>query len=205
MNAFDALRSSQPPPFPSFQGPVSVSAPKHQGGKRKSAPESLEPTATGSAKRRQPDMTQHILPKPSNGSPGFNPSQNPVQPKKRGRPSKATVEQRQAEAIARGEVIAPPKTSTPKPEIQAGGESVSTPVYTAIAPMVSPRPPHSPMAPASFESPQLANREADSPGKRKRAKPAPKSSKVRCTNNPLPARLTIVSRRLSRAKAPSQL
>lgn len=162
---------TQLPPFhsQSFPGPISLARPTT---KRKSIPDSLEP-AVSSAKRRQSDMTQHILPKPSNGSPGFNPSQSTIQPKKRGRPSKADVEQRQAAAIARGDIIAPPKPATPMPEALPAGESASTPIYAAIAPMLSPRPPASPMTPTTFVNP-----EADSAGKKKRAKPPPKAPKV---------------------------
>jgi hypothetical protein len=78
-----------------------------------------------SPKRRQsgqenpPTSARDIRPKPTsaNGSPlPFTSATLPSapQPKKRGRPSKADVELRQQEAIARGEVLPPPRTLTPK-------------------------------------------------------------------------------------------
>ena len=119
-----------------------------------------------------------ILPKlPSNySSPSsFNPSRATTAPKKRGRPSKADVEQRQAEAIARGEVI-PPKTLTPKPEKQGGGESVGS--YPAIAPMISPGPAPERPPQTSFESRPYRSPVEDSPAKKKRARPGSKTGKV---------------------------
>jgi hypothetical protein len=123
-------------------------------------------------------IARDILPKPpsNHGSPsGFNPSRATTAPKKRGRPSKADVEQRQAEAIARGEVI-PPKTLTPKPEKQGGGESVGG--FPTIAPRISPGPAPERPPQASFESRPYGSPVEDSPAKKKRARPGSRPAKV---------------------------
>ena len=150
--------------------------------KRKPPPESLDPSTAGPpAKRRTSGadsmIARDILPKPASnhGSPSFNPSQPTAAPKKRGRPSKAAVERRQAEAIARGEVI-PPKTLTPKPEKQGGVESVGG--YPPIAPMGFPGPASERPPQASFESRPYASPVEGSPGKKKRARPGSRPAKV---------------------------
>lgn len=118
MDAFDAFRTS---PLSSLPPNLSVPPQLQSSGastKRKSGPENLEPSsAAPTPKRRQSGadsigLTRSIQPKPSsNGSPqSFSPLVAGQQPKKRGRPSKADVEARNAEAIARGEVIPPPRT-----------------------------------------------------------------------------------------------
>lgn len=152
-------------------------------------------------KRRQSGVelvtsARDIRPKPtsSNGSPLMFPAlpgQVTVPAKKRGRPSKADVEERQREAILRGEVLPPPKTTAPKGGAKQGisGEPSSA-GYATIAPMgfapgsemgggiqyqsgpmeaASAPPPHSP---AAMVPP------GDSPGKKKRPRAAPRQPKV---------------------------
>lgn len=170
MNMFDQLRPSQPPPPPFHTQPyqVPVITPKLTTTKRKPPPENLETTGGHDQKRRLSDMNQHmsIAPKPTHVSPRFG---SPVtQGKKRGRPSKAAVAQRDAEAIARGEVIAPPRTSSLRAET-AGGERMAAQVYANIAP--TPHPMGSPIHPASFGSPPYASSEVGSP---KKKRPPPK-------------------------------
>jgi len=96
-------------------------------------------------KRRGPGLegistARNIQPRPPNGSPTpFSPSA-PGQPssmggKKRGRPSKKDLEIRQAEAIARGEIITPIKSAaleTPKLPVHEDFKA-----FVPIAPMVT--------------------------------------------------------------------
>jgi hypothetical protein len=128
-----------------------------------------------------------IRPKPtsSNGSPhpfSALPGQPAAPAKKRGRPSKADVEERNREAIARGEVLPPPKAITPKGGKQPITGEPSSAGYAAIAPMGT-APPEQ-MAGAQYQSgPVEAGMTAtvapaapgDSPGKKKRVRAAPRS------------------------------
>jgi hypothetical protein len=179
MNAFDAIRNASPlqPHQPSFQTqsyqvPMSASVPKPV--KRKQPPESLETGGSASpVKRRISDIPQHptIRPKPTVGSPGQPSPNSSTQAKKRGRPSKAAVAQRDAEAIARGEVIPPPpRTSSLRPDTP-GEYRFHTPTYANIAPLLSPRPIPSPITPATYDTPNFSTSEPNSPGRRKKQLP----------------------------------
>jgi hypothetical protein len=144
-------------------------------------------------KRRQSGVetvtsARDIRPKPtsSNGSPhpfSSLPGQSAVPTKKRGRPSKADVEERQREAILRGEVLPPPKAITPKGGKQAVTGEPSSAGYAAIAPMGSAPAPElsggvqcGPIEAAS--APATMVPAGDSPGKKKRARAAPRQPKV---------------------------
>jgi len=146
-------------------------------------------------KRRQSGVetvppARDIRPKPtsSNGSPhpfSALPGQPPAPAKKRGRPSKADVEERNREAIARGEVLPPPKAMTPKGGKQPVTGEPSSAGYAAIAPMVTAPPEQSggvqyqagPIE-AGMTTTAAPTAPGDSPGKRKRARPAPRQPKV---------------------------
>jgi hypothetical protein len=172
MDAWDALRAGQSSSFPPN---YPVHAMSGALPKRKPPPESLDPFASAPPpKRRQSGDTtigaqRVIQPKPSsNGqSPlSFSSAQPGQQPKKRGRPSKAEVEARNAELVARGEVIPPSKASTPRskasglpprdPESMVQRETIIHPARTPAAPMQSSGTGEStasePSAPAPFES-----------------------------------------------------
>lgn len=176
MNTFEAIRIGQSAPHQPFQTQpyqIPLAVPPSKQAKRKPPPDSLE---TSSSKRRISDIAQHpnILPKPLVGSPGQSSQPTTTQGKKRGRPSKAAVAQRDADAIARGEVIAPVRTSSLRPDTPGAGERTGTPMYQNIAPMMSPRHPiPSPITPAPYEQHSFTGSEA-SPGK----KTAPALKKV---------------------------
>ncbi|KAH8602333.1 hypothetical protein B0O99DRAFT_680464 [Bisporella sp. PMI_857] len=119
IDAFERLRSHHhaniSPPFQSSPGPA----------KRKTAPDSFDSTAATPPFKRPHSgaesnaSTRNIQPKPiSAASPqSFPPivsGSHQAQPKKRGRPSKAEIEARNAQALARGEILPPLKTPTPK-------------------------------------------------------------------------------------------
>jgi hypothetical protein len=150
-----------------------------------------------SPKRRQsgqdnPPMSasaRDIRPKPTsaNGSPlPFSSVPLPIAtqpPKKRGRPSKADVELRQQEAIARGEVLPPSRTLTPKtlkPSTMRDEPGRSG--FTMIAPMAPILPsndPHMPGSPYQGDPSAAATEAAE---KKKRARPPatnrPKGSRI---------------------------
>ncbi|EPE35455.1 hypothetical protein GLAREA_11154 [Glarea lozoyensis ATCC 20868] len=147
VDAFESLRSSQRSPYPSLPPPhQQQSGFTSSGSKRKSGSE-LEPLMTQPPpKRRQsgqdnpPMSARDIRPKPTsaNGSPlPFQSASLPPAPqaKKRGRPSKADVEQRQMDAIARGEVLPPSRTLTPKTLKPSTMRDEQRQPFTAIAPM----------------------------------------------------------------------
>jgi hypothetical protein len=146
MSAWEDLQRipySGPSFAPSFAPPAAASG---SSSKRKSAPDNLDTTSAGpSQKRRQSGSdaiaARTIQPKPaSNGSPqSFSPLASGQQPKKRGRPSKADVEARNAEAIARGEVIPPPRSAGPRnPQMVGIGQfDARSPIQRDLAP--SPR------------------------------------------------------------------
>ncbi|KAI9050185.1 hypothetical protein LZ554_006326 [Drepanopeziza brunnea f. sp. 'monogermtubi'] len=188
-DAFEALRPSPPTQVYQFQAhsqslpalsPIIASA----GIKRKS-PGHLELFSPASdPKRRQSNdpvpTARDIRPKPppSNGSPLSMGSFHPSEPKKRGRPSKKDVERKQAEAIARGDII-PPATTTPLLGYASHNNEVGMSNYAPILPT----PPS--MTPAHVYGPTQSTpmREgtpesaAELPGKRKQAKalkPSPK-------------------------------
>ena len=179
--AFENLRTSQPHASSSLPPPSS-------SHKRKSgAAELLDPlSASPAPKRRQSGtniITRELQPKPaSNGSPvSFVTPSTGATTKKRGRPSKADVEQRQAEAIARGEVLPPPKTPAPKGgRASSGVAEVSTSGFAAIAP--TPTMGSSialePNAQVPFQSDQAESPALDASGKKKRQRPSSRSSKV---------------------------
>lgn len=128
-----------------------------------------------------------ILPKPTsaNGSPlPFSPLPGPPPPvpKKRGRPSKADVELRQQEAIARGEVLPPSATTgtrtlTPKPPFKQATRDEPSRGLTVLAPMTGTGPSTDHSMGAHYQTePSMV----DSPGrkKRQRAPVKPKVSKI---------------------------
>lgn len=129
MDAWNALR---PPTLQSYTpvhlGPNSLPVPPGPSissapHKRKPPSETGELFAAGHPPKRRQSAgdttisTQRVIqPKPSsNGqSPPLFASPLPGQPKKRGRPSKAEVEARNADLVARGHVLPPQKVSTPR-------------------------------------------------------------------------------------------
>ena len=164
MDAWSALRPHAPQSYtPSYLGPQVLAPP--QGPPISSAPQKRKPPSeTGETfaaahppKRRQSagdttTSTQRVIqPKPSsNGqSPPLFASPLPGQPKKRGRPSKAEVEARNADLVARGHVLPPPKTTTPRskpPELapreaesMAQREAAFFPVRPTLPPIIGPR------------------------------------------------------------------
>jgi hypothetical protein len=155
----------------------SYSLPPAPERKRKS--EGLEPLHAA-PKRRQSgaDNMIRIQPKPSsNGSPLSFSTTPATQPKKRGRPSKAEVEKRNAAAVARGEVIMP--RTTVARESMGGEVSTEAAVSStgfgglpAIAPMVPTGPSSSfQTGPSEAETGDLANK------MKKRGRPGSRSSK----------------------------
>ncbi|RDL39327.1 uncharacterized protein BP5553_03667 [Venustampulla echinocandica] len=177
IDAYEALRNG----LAGRHSPYPILALPSTSNKRKSAPESLEHILTApSPKRRQSGVetlssARDIRPKPpsSNGSPlPLTSLVGPPapQPKKRGRPSKADVELRQQEAIARGEVLPPSKILTPKAPKQVVGQQSSTAGFTVIAPMTTAGPPTDPSAAGQYQGETIMG---DS-GKKKRA---PRQSK----------------------------
>lgn len=185
MNVWDTLRG-----VPS-SSTTSIPAPAPER-KRKSAPEALEPfQAAPQSKRRQSgaDNMIRIQPKPSsNGSPlSFSSAPTTQLPKKRGRPSKADVEARNAAMIARGEVIKP-RTPAPRepvgvdPATESGVSSGGFGSLVPIAPMLQPAPTFEPSMStgASYQSgpPEDDTIEADAPSRKKRGRPSSRSSKV---------------------------
>jgi len=154
-------------PHPHQQQPPQLQQQQPKQTKRKPPPDSLE---ASTAKRRTSDIPQlsNIAPRPIPGSPGQQ-SSTSAAPKKRGRPSKATVARRDAEAIARGEVIAPIRTSSLRPDTPGARERTGTPIYQAIAPMMSPRMPMpSPLTPGGYGMQSFEASDANSPGKQNR-------------------------------------
>jgi hypothetical protein len=181
MIAYENLRTSQ--------SSASSSLPPPSGSnKRKSgATELLDPLSAAPAQKRRQSSTniiaRELQPKPaSNGSP--IPLVTPpagTHIKKRGRPSKADVEQRQAEAIARGEVLPPPKTPAPKGGRQSTGlVEANTSGFAVIAPTptMGSGPLSEPSAQVPFQREQAGSPPLDASGKKKRARPSSRSSKV---------------------------
>lgn len=160
--------------------PLSLSVP-HNPNKRKSAPEiyTQQPSAESASKRRQSGVeiipgARELAPKPSNGSPSPMGALPGKPLKKRGRPSKADQERKHAEAIARGEVIAPTMT-TQMGTFQAPSEEPSG--YAPIAPspsMVAPATTYESHLKEAGESEVKQTPPGDSPGKKKR-KPPPRA------------------------------
>lgn len=168
MDAWNALRPSAPQSYtpshlglqgrPGPPGPPISSAPQ----KRKPPSETIESfTAAHPPKRQQSagdstTSTQRVIqPKPSNGqSPPLFPSPQPGQPKKRGRPSKAEVEARNADLVARGHVLPPPKTPTQRSRPPELAPREPEPMVHREPPFFSTRPsmPHI-MAPRAAEGP----------------------------------------------------
>jgi hypothetical protein len=177
--------------------------------KRKPPPESLEPFAAAPPPKRRQSGEGSIIgaqrviqPKPSsNGqSPiSFSSPQSGQQPKKRGRPSKADVEARNAELVARGEVLPPPKAATPRPRapelaprepesIMQQPRDILNPMRTPIAPMMSPQmgmgmgmgPSSEPSPQMPYESRPIQGRPVDSDASdqsaRKKRRPGSRSS-----------------------------
>jgi hypothetical protein len=186
MNVWNTLRGASSSSVSSLPAPPTER-------KRKSAPEALEPSqAAPQPKRRQSgaDNMIRIQPKPSsNGSPlSFSTPPTTQQPKKRGRPSKADVEARNAAAIARGEVIAPPRTPASRETI--GGEAATESGIASggfggmvtIAPMIPPGPASEPSRSTGtpFQSGPNEGETGgrDVSGKKKRGRPGSRSSKV---------------------------
>jgi hypothetical protein len=146
MDAWNALRSSPTPTY--LSGPPVSNAPH----KRKSPAEPAESFSPAHPpKRRQSASdttagTQRVIqPKPSaNGqSPPLFSLPQPGQPKKRGRPSKAEVEARNADLVARGYALPPSKTPTPRskppelaprePESMAHRDAIFPERFTAVS------------------------------------------------------------------------
>ncbi|TAQ90549.1 hypothetical protein B7494_g1103 [Chlorociboria aeruginascens] len=193
IDAFESLKASHPPTT-SAAFPVFPSIPS----KRKSTSDAEAfpafPAADPSRKRRQSGhelvaIARNIQPRPaSNGSPiAFSPSLPVgVQAKKRGRPSKADLQARQAEAIARGEVLPPPRTPIAMGpsmggDVGAGGmvETATSGGFIAVAPVLAPAP--APPGPSTSErsarTPVAGEGDESSKKKRKIASakgPAPK-------------------------------
>ena len=176
---WDTLRAGPPP------SSLPIPAPER---KRKSAPEALESLqAAPQPKRRQSgaDTMIRIQPKPSsNGSPLSFTTPPATQPKKRGRPSKADVEARNAAAIARGEVIPPPKTPVGRESMggDASAESgISSGGYggpVAIAPLAASGPVSGPRMSTSVQSGPSEGAKGDLTIKKRRGRPSSRSSKV---------------------------
>jgi len=103
------------------------------------------------------------------------------EPKKRGRPSKKDVERKQAEAIARGEIIKP-GLSTPISGQPVSGEDVNVGgSYATILPTppsLAPTHPYESSPKLPIEKDMLDTSAVDSPGKKKRPRPSSKSTKV---------------------------
>lgn len=103
-------------------------------------------------------------------------------PKKRGRPSKADVELRQQEAIARGEVLPPSATTgtrtlTPKPPFKQVARDEPSRSLTVLAPMTAAGPSTEHSMGGQYQTePSMV----DSPGKKKRQRATvkPKVSKI---------------------------
>lgn len=170
MDAWNALRSSPTPISQSYPGFSSSSA----APKRKPPPEYADPFAPMPPKRRQsggdiiPGTQRVIQPKPSsNGqSPLLVPSPQPTQPKKRGRPSKAEVEARNADLVAKGKIIPtakpaslrskPPELAPREPEPMAHREPIMFPAQPPRA-LLSAGVAESPLPQSSvpFESQQI--------------------------------------------------
>ena len=173
-------------------GPASSSLPvPAPERKRKSAPEGLEPfLAAPQPKRRQSgaEAMIRIQPKPpSNGSPHAFNTPPATQPKKRGRPSKAEIEARNAAAIARGEIIPPPRTPAARKSM-GGDASSEAPVRSggfgefggvaAAAPKVAPGPLSESKMSMSFQTGPSDADASDMTSKKKRGRPGSRSSKV---------------------------
>lgn len=190
-DAIEALRAVPlMPTYPYQPHSQSLSLPSptiaSTGIKRK-APGTLESFSPASAPGRRLSgdpviTTRDIRPKPptSNGSPLSMTSFPTSEPKKRGRPSKKDAERKQAEAIARGDII-PPITTTPLMSYASHGEDVGMSSYAPILPtpasmnhgyMYGPSP-NTPIE--TKEGPESV---VGSPGKKKRPKPLPKVLKV---------------------------
>lgn len=205
MDAWNALRPNSArgytPSHPGFPGPQILSGPPISSAphKRKPPSEAVEHFAPGHPpKRRQSagetttNMQRVIQPKPSsNGqSPPLFSSPQPGQPKKRGRPSKAEVEARNADLVARGHVLPPPKAPTPRskppelaprePEPAGHRDTTFFPARPTLPPILGARPAEGPAS--EFRSPfdhrsvqagPVESEVSDQPGKKKR-RSAPK-------------------------------
>ncbi|CAG8956737.1 hypothetical protein HYFRA_00012281 [Hymenoscyphus fraxineus] len=209
VDAFHSIQSSQRSSYHSLPPPTISHT-----GKRKSGPDSVDHFMTDPApKRRQsgPDTimstTRDILPKPTsaNGSPlhAFSPGPGPgpasAVPKKRGRPSKADVELRQQEAIARGDILqtsAAPgtRTLTPKPPFKPTMRDEPRGL-TVLAPMTGPGPPIDQSMGGQFHTERSM---LDSAGKKKRPR-APIKPKVSKINEILDNEATQTQAAASRA------
>ncbi|KAG0652404.1 hypothetical protein D0Z07_1390 [Hyphodiscus hymeniophilus] len=178
INFWDTLRG----------GHVSASLPPHSAPDRKRKSDGLEPLQIApQPKRRQSgaETMIRIQPKPSsNGSPHAFSTLPATQPKKRGRPSKADIEARNAKAIARGEIIAPPRTLAARESVggDASTESATSSggfgsLATSI-PTVASGPVQDPRMSMSFQSGPSEGESSDMAEKKKRSgRPSSKSSK----------------------------
>jgi hypothetical protein len=202
MDAWNALLSSPAPNYPPSYPDRIMSNTPHKRHFPSDLGESF--SAAHPPKRRQSggDITtgnqRVIQPKPSNGqSPPVYPSPQPSHPKKRGRPSKAEVEARNADLVARGKVIPPPKAPTPRtkppelaprePESLAQREPVVFPARSSIASITSPGTAEGPVAEPGIlfdnktaQASWVENEASDQSGKKKRragSKPAQKDAK----------------------------
>ncbi|KAL2074302.1 hypothetical protein VTL71DRAFT_8080 [Oculimacula yallundae] len=162
---------------------IPISSVTSSAVKRKSTSGSFESYSPGPAQKRRQSSAdpvttarhRDIHPKPSNtGSPLSQAPFPTSEPKKRGRPSKKDVERKQQEAIARGEVL-PLVSSSSMMSYQSQGEDVSTPGYLPILPAIAPALSYSPSPGLSIERENPES--AGSPGKQRRTKAIPKSSK----------------------------
>ncbi|KAF4629839.1 hypothetical protein G7Y89_g8306 [Cudoniella acicularis] len=182
IEAYDSLiQSGQPSPYSSLSLPSTSQ-------KRKSRSDSLEHLMTGPPPKWRQSGTEsissarNIRPKPfSSGSspPPFSSLPGPpaTQPRKRGRPSKLDIELRQAEAIARGEVLPPRKTITQRSQKQTTTTKESSIIrFPVITPIITT---------TSAESiPSIKGQYQGEPsmieaiGKKTRARVAPRQPKV---------------------------
>ncbi|KIN05864.1 hypothetical protein OIDMADRAFT_49374 [Oidiodendron maius Zn] len=220
MDAWNALRPNAPqsytPSQPNLSGHSAHPGPPISSAhKRKPPSETIESFAIAHPpKRRQSagettTSTQRVIqPKPSNGqSPPLFPSPQPGQPKKRGRPSKAEVEARNADLVARGHVLPPPKTPTPRskppelaprePDSMVQREASFFPARATMPPIMGPRtsegPAPEPGIPFDHRAVQpsaVENEASDQPGKKKRRSGPKQAAKDARAGEPSP--LTVV-------------
>lgn len=205
MDAWNALRPHAPQSYAASHispyGPTAPPGPPISSAPHKRKPPS-EPGETFAAahapKRRQSagdtttSMQRVIQPKPSsNGqSPPLFPSPLPGLPKKRGRPSKAEVEARNADLVARGHVLPPPKASTPRskppelaprePEPLQQRDPPFFPVRPSLPPIMGARPAEGQGPEIAYESspaqPNPLDIDASDQSGRKKRRAAPKQS-----------------------------
>lgn len=192
MDAWNALRSNSTPTY--LQGPPGpqISSAPHKRKSPAEPTESFSPAHPPKRRQSASDTTagapRVIQPKPSaNGqSPPLFPLPQPGQPKKRGRPSKAEVEARNADLVARGYALPPSKTPTPRskppelaprePESMAHRDAIFPERFTPVsfAPTWSEAPVPEPTI--SFDSRPIAGPSestvSDQPGKKKGRGPA---------------------------------